>query len=173
MAVLLNYVWLTFGSLYMTNTNKQPEKVCGSITTAEDGLVLAARPAAETWNRGNKRSVSVMVDSGASGHPFDKCRFTGLRYKLENYQELAIHGWITTAGGHQLKEAGQGLRRRHFIGIQGFKCVTQLLVLAGPDIGRDFFSVEQYGALPGGESLAGIGSKPRGAICITWGSVFS
>ena len=115
MAVLLNYVWLTFGSLYMTNTNGQPQTFCG-ITTAEDGLALAARPAAETWNRGNKRSVSVMVDNRASGHSFDNCRFTGLRYKLENYQELATRRWITIAGRHQLKGAGQGRLRGHFIG---------------------------------------------------------
>ena len=137
----------------MTNTNGQPETFCG-ITTAEDGLALAAKSAAETWNRGNKRSVSVMVDNGVSGHSFYNCRFTGSRYKLENYQELAIRRWITTAGGHQLKGAGQGLLRGHSIGTQGLKSLTQLSVLAGPDIGRDFFSVEQDGALPGGESLA-------------------
>ena len=113
-----------------------------------------------------------MVDSEASSNSFDKCRFTGLRYKLKNCQELDIRRWITIAGGHQLKEAGQGLLRGHSISARGFKCVTQLLVLAGPDVGRDFFSVEQGGALPGGESLARIGGKPRGATCITWGNVF-
>ena len=155
MAVLLYYVWLTFGYLYMTNTNEQPESFCG-ITTAEDGLALAARQAAETWNRGNKRSVSVMVDNGVLGYSFGNCRFTGLWYKLENYQELAIRRWSTTAGGRQLKGAGQGLLRGHSIGIQGLKRLAQFSVLAEPDVGRDFFSVEQDGALPGGESLAAV-----------------
>ena len=111
MAVLLHYVWLIFGSsLYnqvsSTNTNGQPETFCGT-TPAEDRLALAARPAEETWKRGNTRSVSVVVDNGASGHSFDNFRFSGLRYKLENYQEIAMRWWITTAGGHQLKGVGQ------------------------------------------------------------------
>ena len=104
------------------------------------------------------------MDNGKSGHSFGNCRFfTGLSYKLENYQELAIRRWITTAGGHQLKGAGQGLIRGHSIGTQGLENLTQLSVLAGTDVGCDFFSVEQDGALPGGESLAGIpeGDKPR------------
>ena len=145
MAVLLHFVWFTFGSsLYnrvaSTNTNGQPETFC-VITAVEDGL----------------------ADNGASDHPFDNCRFTGLRHKLENYQELAIRRWITTAGGHQLKGAGQGLLRGHSIGTQGLKRLNQLSVLAGPDVGRDLFSVEQDGTLPGEKSLAGIpeGGKPR------------
>ena len=145
MAVLLHYLWLTFGSslhnrVASTNTNGQPESFCG-ITAAEDRL----------------------VDNGGSGQSFDHCRFTGLSYKLENYQELAIRRWITTAREHQLKGAGQGLRRGHSIGTQGLKRLTQLSVLTGPDVGRDVFSVEQDSALPGAESLAGIpeGGKPR------------
>ena len=119
MAVLHHYVWLTFGSslhnrVASTNTNGQPETFCG-ITTAEDRLVV----------------------NGGSGHSFDNCRFTGLSYKLESYQELAIRRRITTAGGHQLKGAGQGLLRGHSIGTQGLKRLTQLSVLAGPDVGRD------------------------------------
>ena len=87
-AVLLHYGWLTFGSsLYnrvaSMSTEEQPETF-GGITTTEDGLALAARPAAETWNHGNKRSVSMMVDNAASGHSFDDSQNTGLRYKLEN-----------------------------------------------------------------------------------------
>ena len=168
MAVLLHYVWLTFGSslfyqVASTNTNGQPETF-GGVTTARDRLALAARPAVEImWNRGNKRSVSVMVDNVASGHSLDDSRITGLRYKLETYQELAVWRWITTAGGHQLKEVGQGLLRGHSVGAQGSKRLTQLSVLAGSDVGRGLFLVKQDGALPGGESLAGTpkGGKPR------------
>ena len=145
MVVLLHYIWLTFGSFLhnrvaSTNTNRQPETFCG-ITTADDRF----------------------VDNGESDHSFDNCRFTGLRYKLENYQELAIRRWITTAGGHELKGAGQGLLRGHSIDTQELKRLTQLSVLAGPDVRRDVFPVEQDGALPGGDSLAGIpeGCKPR------------
>ena len=145
-AVLLHhYVWTTFGStlhnrVESTNTNEQPETFCG-ITTAEDRL----------------------VDNGVSGHSFDKCRFTCLSFKLENYQKLAIQRWITTAGGYQLKGGGRGLLRGHSIGTQELKRLTQLSLLAGPDVGREFFSVEQDGALSGGESLAGIpkGDKRR------------
>ena len=104
MAVMLHYVWLTLGSFLhnrvaSTNTNGQPETFGGS-TDAEDGLALAAVPAAEKWNRGSNSLVRVMVDSGVSGHYFDDARIPGLRYRLDNYQALAIRRWITTAGGH-------------------------------------------------------------------------
>ena len=83
-----------------------------------------------------------MVDSGASGHYFDDALIPRLRHRLDNYQALAIRRWITTAGGHQLEEAGLGLLRGHSIGVQGLKCLTRLSVLAGPDVGRDLFSVK-------------------------------
>ena len=161
MAVMLHYVWLTLGSfLYnrvaSTNTNGQPETF-GGITNTEDRLALAAVPAAEKGNRGSNRLVSVMmVDSGASGHYFDDALILELRYKyrLGNYQALAIRRWITTAGGHQLEEAGQGVLCGYSIGAQGLKRLTRLSVLAGPDAGRDFFSFKQDGALSGGESLS-------------------
>ena len=167
MAVMLHYVWLTLDSfphnrVASTNTNGQPETFGGS-TDAEDGLALAAVPAAEKWNRGSNSLVRVMVESGVSGHYFDDALIPGLRYRLDNYQALAIRRWITTAGGHQLKEAGQGLPRGHFIGAEGVKRLTQLSVLAGPDAGWDLFLVKQDGALSGGESLSETSEcgKPR------------
>ena len=108
-AVMLHYVWLTLGSfpynrVASTNINGQPETFDGS-TDADDGLALAAIPAAEKWNRGSNTLVSVMMDSGVSGHYFDDALIPGLRYRVDNCQTLAIRRWITTAGGHQLKEA--------------------------------------------------------------------
>ena len=147
MAVMLHYVWLTLGSLLYnrvasTNTNGQPETFGGS-TDAEDGLALALVPAAEKWNRGSNNLVSVMRDSGVSGHYFDDALIPGLRYRLDKYQALAIRRWITTAGGHQLQKAGQALPRDHSLGAQGLKRLTQLSVLAGSDAGWDLFSVKQ------------------------------
>ena len=158
MAVMLHYVWLILDSfpynrVASMSTNGQPETFGGS-TDAEDGLALAAVPAAEKWNRGSNSFVSVMVDSGVSGHYFDDALIPGLRYRLDNYQALAIRRWITTAGVHQLKEAGQGLPRGHSIDAQGLKSLTQLSVFAGPDAGWDLFSVKQDGALSGEESLS-------------------
>ena len=98
-----------------------------------------------------------------SGHYVDDALIPGLRYRLDNYQALAMRRWITTAEGHQLKEAGQGLPRGHSIGAQGLKRLTKLSVLAGPDAGWDLFSIKQDGALSGGESLSGTSEcgKPR------------
>ena len=168
MAVMLHYFWLTLGSfphnrVASTNTNGQPETFGGS-TDAEDGLALAAVPAAEKWHRGSNSLVHVMVDSGVSGHYFDDALIPGLRYRLDNYQALVIRRWITTtAGGHQLKEAGQGLPRDHSIDAEEVKRLTQFSVLAGPDAGWDLFSVKQDGALSGGKSLSGTSEcgKPR------------
>ena len=104
-----------------------------------------------------------MVYSGVSGHYFDDALIPGLRYRLDNYQALAIRRWITTAEGHQLKEASKGLPRGHSIVAQELKRLTQLSVLAAPDAGWDLFSVKQDGALSGGESLSGTSEcgKPR------------
>ena len=129
MAVMLHYAWLTLGSfLYnrvaLTNTSEQPETF-GGTTNTEDGLALAVVPAAEKWNRGINSLVSVMVDSGASGHYFDDALIPGLKYRLDNYQELAIRRWITTAGGHQLERAGQGLLWGRIIDAQGVQRVIQ------------------------------------------------
>ena len=167
MAVMLHYFWLTLGSfphnrVASTNTNRQSETFGGS-TDAKEGLALAVVPAAEKWNRGSNSFVRVMVDSGVSGHYFDDALIPGLRYRLDNYQALAIRRWITTAGGLQLKEAGQGLPRGHSIDEQGVKRLTQLSVLAGPDAEWDLVSVKQDGALSGGKSLSGTSEcgKPR------------
>ena len=147
MAVMLHYAWLTLGSfLYnrvaLTNTSGQPETF-GGITNAEDGLALAVVPAAEKWNRGSNSLVGVMVNSGASSQYFDDALIPGLKYRLDNYQELAIRRYITTAGGHQLDGAGQGLLRGHIIDAQGVQRLIQISVLIVPGVGRDLFSVKQ------------------------------
>ena len=159
MAVMLHYFRLTLGSFLhnrvaSTNTNGQPETFGGS-TDAEDGLALAAVPAAENWNRGSSSLVRVMVDSGVSGHYFNDALIPRLRYRLDNYHALAIRRWITTAGEHHLKDDGQGLPRGHSIDAQVLKRPTQLSVLAGPHAGWERFSVKQDGALSGGKSLSG------------------
>ncbi|CAN0425105.1 unnamed protein product, partial [Ascophyllum nodosum] len=115
----------------------------GGITNAEDGLALAVVPAAEKWNRGSNSLVSVMVDSGASDHSFDDALIPRLRYRLDNYQALAIRRYITTAGGHQLEGAGLGLLRGHIIDAQGVQRLIQISVLIVPGLGRNLFSGKQ------------------------------
>ena len=90
-----------------------------------------------------------------SRHYFDDALIPGLRYRLDSYNALAIRRWITTAGGHHLQEAGQGLPRGHSIDAQGLKRLTQLSILAGHHAGWDLFLVKQDGALSGGKSLSG------------------
>ena len=167
MAVMLHYVWLILGSfphnrVGSMNTNGQPETFGGS-TDAEDGSALASVPDAEKCNRGSNSLVHVMVDSGVSSHHFEDALIPGLRYRLDNYQALAIRRWITTAGGHQLEEAGQGLPRGHSIDAQGVKRLTQLSAFAGPHAGWDLFSVKKDGALSERKSLSGTSEcgKPR------------
>ena len=147
MAVILHYAWLTLGNFLfnrvaLTKTSGQPETF-GGITNVEDGLALAVVPAAEKWNRGSNSLVSVMMDSWASGHYFDDALIPRLRYRLENYQELAIRRYITTAGGHQLEGVGQGLLRGHIIDAQGMQRLIQISVLIVPGLGRNLFSVKQ------------------------------
>ena len=147
MAVMLHYAWLTLGSFLfnrvgLMNTSGRPETF-GGITNAEDGLALAVVPAAEKWNHGSNSLVSVMVDSGASGHYLDDALIPGLRCRLDNYQELAIRRWITTAGGHQLERAGQGLLLVHIIDAQGVQRLIQISVLIVPGLGWNLFSVKQ------------------------------
>ena len=84
-----------------------------------------------------------MVDSGAWGHYFNDALIPGLRYRLDNYQALAIRRRVTTGGGHQLEGAGQGLLRGHIIDAQGVQCLIQISVLTVPDLGRNLFSAKQ------------------------------
>ena len=84
-----------------------------------------------------------MVDSGASGHYFDDALIPISRYRLENYQELAIRRYITTARGHQLEGAGQRLLRGHIIDAQGVQRLIQMSVLIVPGLGRNLFSVKR------------------------------
>ena len=147
MMFMLHYAWLTLGSfLYsrvvLTNTNGQPETF-GGITNAEDDLALTAVPASEKWNCGSNSLVSVMVDSGASGHYYDDALIPRLRYRLDDYQELAIRRGITTVGGHRLEEAAQGLLQGHIIDAQGVQRLIQISVLIVPGLGRNLFSVKQ------------------------------
>ena len=124
------------------NTNGQPETF-GGIFNAEDGFALAAVPAGEKWNRGSNSLVSVMVDRGASGHYFGVALIPRLMFRLDNYQELTIRRWITTAGGHQLDGAGQGLLWGHIIDAEGVLHLIQIPVLIAPGLGRNLFSVKQ------------------------------
>ena len=78
-----------------------------------------------------------MVESGASGHYFDDALIPGLRYRLDNYQELAIRRWITTAGGHQLEDAGQGLLWGHIIDALEVQRPIQIPVLIVPGLGPE------------------------------------
>ena len=147
MAARLHCAGLTLGSflynrLASTNTNGQPE-IFGGIINADNELALAVVPAAEKWNRGSNSLVSVVVDSGTSGHYFDDALIPGLRYRLDNYQKLAIRRWITTAGGHQLEGAGQVLLRVHIIDAQGVQRLIQILVLIVPGLRRNLVSVKQ------------------------------
>ena len=164
MTVMPHYFWLTLGSfphnrVASTNTNGQPVTFGGS-TDAEDGLALAAVPAAEKWNRGSNSLVSVMVDSGVSDHYFEDALIPELRYRLDNYQALAIRRWITTAGGHQLKEAGQGLPRGHSNDAQGLERLTQHSVLTGSDAGGTSSRLSKTVPCRGGNRYR----EPRSAV---------
>ena len=104
------------------------------------------------------------MDSRTSSHEFDDTITPALRYRLDNYQELATRRWVITGEGHQLKKADQGLLGGHSIGTQELKRLIQLPVLAEPDVGRNLFSAKQDGAaLSGGKSLPGTLEvcKPR------------
>ena len=92
-AVMLHYVWLTLGSSLQnrgTSTNTNGHPVTFGITNAEVDLALAPVTAVENWNRRSSSLVCVMLDSGASGHYFDDALIPGLRYRPDNYRELAI-----------------------------------------------------------------------------------
>ncbi|CAM9432410.1 unnamed protein product, partial [Sphacelaria rigidula] len=134
-------VWLIFGnSLYHRATSNPDDnaETFGGITDADDGSALAAGPAFDKWKEASNSSVSVMVDSGASGHYFDDTLIPGLQHNLYNYQELAISRKIT-AGGHQLAGVGEGLLRGHIKDDEGINRLVQISSLVVPDFGRNLF----------------------------------
>ena len=101
MAVILHYLWLSFGnSLYarmVKNTYGQPEVFWGIST--EDGSALTIGATARPRTGWSNYSVNVLVDSGASGHYFDNVIIPGFRDRLEECKVLDVPRKISTTGG--------------------------------------------------------------------------
>lgn len=74
---------------------------------------LSRRDPLDMWKECCNNSVSVTIDSGASGHHFDDALISRLQPKLYDNGELAIPRAITPRGGHHRARDCKGLLHGH------------------------------------------------------------
>ena len=87
--------------------------------------------------------MTVLVDSGASGHYFDDTVIPGLRDNLDSYQVLDLPRKITTVGGRQLDGVARGLLNSIVIDCKRVQRSGQLSCLVVPGLGFNLFSAKQ------------------------------
>ena len=87
-------------------------------------------------------SVTVLVDSGASGHYFDDLNTFSLKHRLLNYVLLTTTRKILTAGGALLDSTIEGLLQVLLAKHYEKQHLARIVILIVPGIGCDIFSVK-------------------------------
>ena len=104
-------------------------------------------------------SVTLLVDSGASGHYFDDLIIPSLKFRLLNYVLVTTTRKIITAGGALLDGTAKGILQGLVTDNHGEQHLARIAILIVPSIGRNLFSVKSA-------TKKGVGSifdfdKPR------------
>ena len=87
-------------------------------------------------------SVTVLVDSGASGHYFDDLIIPSLKHRLLNYLLLTTPRKILIAGGALLDGTTEGILQGLVTENHGEQHHARIAILIVPGIGRNLFSVK-------------------------------
>ena len=91
-------------------------------------------------------SVTILKDSGASGHCFDDLIIPSLKHRLLNYVLLTTPRKILTAGGALLDGMAEGLLQGLVTDNHGeqhlARIAIRIAILIVPGIGRNLFSVK-------------------------------
>ena len=105
--------------------------------------LMALRPAALKLkpSAGND-SVTVLVDSRASGHYFDDLLIPSLKHRLLNYIILTTPRKILTAGEALVDGTDEGVLQGLVIDNHGEQHLARIAILIVPGIGRNLFSVK-------------------------------
>ena len=87
-------------------------------------------------------SVTVLVDSGASGHYFDDLLIPSLKHRLLNYVLLTPPRKILTAGGALLDGTAEGILKVLVTDNHGEQHLARIAILIVPGIRRNIFSAK-------------------------------
>ena len=86
--------------------------------------------------------VTVLVDSGGSGHYFDGLIIPELKHRLQDYTSLSTPHTILAAGGALLDGTAEGVLQGLVTDDYGEQHLTRIAILIVPGIGRNLFSVK-------------------------------
>ena len=87
-------------------------------------------------------SVTVLVNSGASGHYFDDLIILSLKHRLPNYVLLTTPRKIFTTGEALLDGTAEGILQGLFTNNHGEQHLARTAILIVAGIGRNLFSVK-------------------------------
>ena len=87
--------------------------------------------------------VTVLVDSGASGHYFDGLIIPELKHRLQDYTSLSTPRTILTSGGALLNGTAEGVLQGLITDDYGEQRLARIAILIVRGIGRDILSVKQ------------------------------
>ena len=89
----------------------------------------------------NGSAVTLMVDSGASGHYFDDKTMRNLKHRLQDWEYLATPLTILPTGGSMLDGAAKGVLQGLVTDDNGSQIRVRIYIMVMPEIGRNLFSV--------------------------------
>ena len=106
--------------------------------------LMASGPAAfkHKSSAGND-SVTVLVDSGTSGHYFDDLVIPSLKHCRLNYVLLTTPRKIFTPGGALLDGTAEGILQGLVTDNHGEQHLARIAILIVPGLGRSLFSAKQ------------------------------
>ena len=105
-------------------------------------LMASGRAAFKHKPREGYDSVTVLVDTGASGHYFDDLIIPSLKHRLLNYVLLTTPRKILTAGGALLDGTAEGILQDLLTNNHGEQHLARIAILIVPGIARNLFSVK-------------------------------
>ena len=104
---------------------------------------MASGPAAFKYKpSAGDDSVTVLVDSGASGHYFNDFLIPSLKHRLLNYVLITTPPKILAAGGALLDCTAEGILQGRVTNIHGEQQLAWIAILIMPGIRRNIFSVK-------------------------------
>ena len=117
-------------------TGGEGEPLYGTTLTALGPAGFKHKPSADD------NSVTVLVNSGASGHYFDGLIISSLKHHLLNYVLLTTPRNILTAGGALLDRKAEGILQGIVTDNHGEQYLARIATFIVPGIGRNLSSVK-------------------------------
>ena len=117
-------------------TDGEGEPLYGLAPTEPDSVEIERKP----HESGNV--VTVLVDSGASGHYFDGLIIPELKHRLQDYTSLSTPRTILTSGGALLNGTAEGVLQGLITDDYGEQHIARIEILIVFDTGHNPFLVK-------------------------------